>query len=98
MAKISKATNRATVARSRAKREERVQGVMNEVIDYMVRTKIMDDFGKVKGYRITFEFPDEAYDRFEALAKEHGKTAKQLMEECMAVYFEEERRLKDERN
>ena len=94
----SKANNRATVARSRAKRQERVQGVMNEVIDYMKRKPLTDDFGRVKGYAITFEFPDEAYDRFESLAKEYGRSAKQLMHEVMAVYFEESRRLKDERN
>ena len=94
----SKANNRATAARSRAKRQERVLSVMNEVIDYMVRTPIMDDFGKVKGYAITFEFPDDAYDRFEALALEHGKSSRQLMDECVAVYFEESRRMQDERN
>ena len=98
MAKISKATNRATVARSRAKRKERIKVIVFDVLRYMKHTPIKDDFDEVRGYAITFEFPAEARARFDALAAEHNRTPKQLMEEYMAIYFQEVQRLKDERN
>ena len=90
--------NRANTARTRQRRKERVAAIMSDVIRYMKRTPINDDFGNMKGYAITFEFPDDAYDRFEKLAQEHGRTAQQLMHETMTVYFEELQRLKDEQN
>ena len=90
--------NRANTARTRQRRKERVAAIISDVRRYMKRKPVTDDFGKMKGYEITFEFPDDAYDRFEKLAQEHGRTAKQLMHETMAIYFEELQRLRDERN
>ena len=90
--------NRADVARHRLRKHERVQAIMGDVLHYMRREPIKDDFGNMKGYAVTFNFPDDAYDRFEALAQEHNRTARQLMHETIAVYFEELQRLKDEQN
>ena len=90
--------NRANQTRHRARRKERIKAIMLDVLRYMKHTPIMDDSGKMNGYAITFEFPDDAYDRFEKLAQEHGRTAKQLMDETMEIYFQESQRLRDERN
>ena len=94
----NKATNRRDVAKHRAKRQERIKVIVDDVLRYMKHTPVKDDFGEVKGYAITFEFPDEARARFDALAEEHNRTPKQLMEEYMAVYFQEAQRMRDERN
>ena len=94
MANKSKAANRADVARHRARRKERVAAICSDVVRYMKREKVTDDFGKTKGYNVTFDFPDDAYDRFEKLAQEHGMTAKQLLHEATTIYFEEAQRLK----
>ena len=48
--------------------------------------------------RALWQARDDAYDRFEKLAQEHGRTAKQLMLEAMEIYFQEAQRLKDEKN
>ena len=93
-----KALNRARVARYAQRKHERVQAIMGDVLRYMKRKPITDDFGNMKGYVVTFDFPDDAYDRFEKLAQEHNRTAQQLMHETLAIYFEELQRLKDERN
>ena len=98
MANKSKAANRADVARHRARRKERIAAIFSDVLRYMKREKVTDDFGKMKGYYVTFDFPDDAYDRFEKLAQEHGRTAKQLMHEALTIYFEEAQRLKGEQN
>ena len=98
MTNKDKIKNRADVARHRMRRHERIQAIMADVLRYMRREPIKDDFGNMKGYAITFDFPDDAYDRFAKLAQEHGRTAKQLMHETMAIYFEELQRLRDERN
>ena len=90
--------NRANVKRHWQRKRDRVNAIIGDVLRYMRHEPIMDDFGKVKGYAITFEFPDDAYDRFEELALEHGRTAKQLMAEAMEIYFQEAQRLRDERN
>lgn len=94
----NKATNRRDVAKHRAKRQERIKGITFDVLKYMKHTPVKDDFGEVKSYDITFEFPAEARARFDALAAEHNRTPRQLMEEYMAIYFQEVQRLKDERN
>ena len=90
--------NRANTARTRQRRQERRAAVIADVLRYMKREKVTDDFGRMKGYYVTFDFPDDAYDRFEKLAQEHGKTAKQLMHLALTIYFEEAQRLKDEQN
>ena len=90
--------NRANQTRHRERRRERVNAIMTDVLKYMRRETVLDDFGNMKGYSVTFEAPDDFYDRFEALAREHGRTAKQLMDETMAVYFQEAQRLHDEKN
>ena len=90
--------NRANTARTRQRRKERVAAIFSDVLRYMKREKVTDDFGRMKGYYVTFDFPDDAADRFEKLAQEHGRTAKQLMHETMTIYFEELQRLKDEQN
>ena len=90
--------NRANVARHTQRRKERIAAIFADVLRYMKREKVTDDFGRMKGYYVTFDFPDDAYDRFEKLAQEHGRTAKQLMHETMTLYFEEAQRLKDEQN
>ena len=81
-----KALNRARVAKHTQRRNERVQAIMGDVLRYMRREPIKDDFGNMKGYAVTFNFPDDAYDRFEALAQEHNRTAKQLMHETMEIF------------
>ena len=93
-----KALNRARVARHTQRRRDRVAAMSADVIRYMKREKVTDENGKIKGYYVTFDFPDDAYDRFEKLAKEHGRTAKQLMHEAVTIFFEEAQRLKDEQN
>ena len=93
-----KALNRARVARHTQRRRERVAAVISDVLRYMKREKVLDDFGNMKGYYVTFDFPDDAADRFEKLAQEHGRTAQQLMDEAVTIYFEEAQRLKDEQN
>ena len=93
-----KALNRARVARHTQRRRERVAAIFSDVLRYMKRKPVTDDFGRMKGYFLTFDFPDDAYDRFEKLAQEHGRTAKQLMHEALTIYFEEAQRLKDEQN
>ena len=98
MANKSNAANRADVARHRERRKERIAAIFADVLRYMKRKPVTDDFGRMKGYYVTFDFPDDAYDRFEKLAQEHGRTAKQLMHETMTIYFEEAQRLKDEQN
>ena len=80
--------NRANTARTRQRRRERRAAVIADVLRYMKREKVTDDFGNMKGYNVTFDFPDDAYDRFEKLAQEHGRTAKQLMHETMEIYFQ----------
>ena len=90
--------NRANTARTRQRRKERVAAIFSDVLRYMKREKVTDDFGRMKGYYVTFDFPDDAYDRFEKLAQEHGKTAKQLMHETLEIYFQEAQRMRDERN
>ena len=90
--------NRANTARTRQRRKERVAAIFSDVLRYMKRTPVLDDFGKMKGYMITFDFPDDAYDRFEKLAQEHNRTAKQLMHETLEIYFQEAQRMKDEQN
>ena len=92
------AKNRANTARTRQRRQERIKVIVFDVLRYMKHTPVKDDFGEVKGYAITFDFPDDARARFDALAEEHNRTPKQLMEEYMAIYFQEVQRLKDERN
>ena len=98
MANKSKAANRADVARHRARRKERVAAVISDVLRYMKREKVFDDHGKLRGYNVTLNFPDDAIDRFEKLAQEHGRTPQQLMDEAVTIYFEEAQRLKDEQN
>ena len=93
-----KALNRARVAKHTLRKHQRVQAIMDDVFHYMKRTPVKDDAGNMKGYIVTFDFPDDAYDRFEALAQEHGRTAQQLMHETMEIYFQEAQRLKDEQN
>ena len=90
--------NRANVARHAQRKRERTDAIIGDVLRYMKKEAIKDDFGNMKGYAITFDFPDDAYDRFAKLAQEHGRTAQQLMHETLAIYFEELQRLKDERN
>ena len=90
--------NRADVARHTLRKHQRINAILADVLHYMKRTPVNDDDGNMKGYMITFDFPDDAYDRFEKLAKEHGRTAKQLMHETMEIYFQELQRLKDEQN
>ena len=90
--------NRANARNHYYRRQERIKTIVYDVLKYMKHTPVKDDFGEVKGYAITFEFPAEARARFDALAAEHNRTPKQLMEEYMAVYFQEVQRLKDERN
>ena len=90
--------NRANTARTRQREQERRAAIFADVLRYMKRKPVTDDFGRMKGYYVTFDFPDDAYDRFEKLAQEHGRTAKQLMHETMTLYFEEAQRLKDEQN
>ena len=90
--------NRANVARHTQRRRERIQAIMGDVLHYMRRKPIKDDEGNMKGYAVTFDFPGDAYDRFEALALEHNRTAKQLMDETMEIYFQEAQRLKGEQN
>ena len=87
--------NRANVKRHYDRKQARIKAIIDDVMHYMKYTPIED--GK-KGYLITFDFPDDAYDRFEKLAVEHGRTPKQLMAECMEIYFQESQRLLDERN
>ena len=93
-----KALNRARVARHTQRRQDRRAAVIADVLRYMKREKVLDDHGKLRGYYVTFDYPDEAADRFEKLAQEHGKTAKQLMDLALTIYFEEAQRLKDEQN
>ena len=69
-----------------------------EFCQYVKREALHDDFGRLKGYAYRVQVPEDYLKRFEELAAEHGKTVKQLMDECMEVYFQESRRLKDERN
>ena len=76
----------------------RIKVIVFDVLKYMKHTPIKDDFDEVKGYAITFEFPAEARARFDALAAEHNRTPKQLMEEYMEIYFQEAQRIRDERN
>ena len=90
--------NRAYVKAHSQRKRERVKVIVFDVLRYMKHTPVKDDSGEVKGYDITFEFPAEARARFDALAAEHNRTPKQLMEEYMAIYFQEVQRLKDERN
>ena len=54
--------------------------------------------GSRDGIPLLIHGRDDAYDRFEKLAQEHGRTAKQLMLEAMEIYFQEAQRLKDEKN
>ena len=98
MANKSREKNQADVARHRARRKERIEAIFADVLRYMNRKAVKDDFGNMKGYFVTFDFPDDAYDRFEKLAHEHGRTAKQLMHETMEIYFQEVQRMKDEQN
>ena len=90
--------NRANARNHYYRRQERIKVIVSDVLKYMKHTPLKDDFGEVKGYAITFDFPAEALARFNALAQEHNRTPKQLMEEYMAIYFQEVQRLKDERN
>ena len=90
--------NRANARNHYYRRQDRIKVIVHDVLRYMKHTPITDDFGKEKGYAITFDFPDEAWARFQALAQEHGRTPKQLMAEYMEIYFQEVQRLKDEQN
>ena len=90
--------NRANARNHYYRRQERIKVIVFDVLRYMKHTPVKDDFGEVKGYSITFDFPDEALARFNALAAEHHRAPRQLMEEYMAIYFQEVQRLKDERN
>ena len=82
--------------RARAKdRRQRVLGVMGEFTQYVTRDPSQDDTGQC-AYHV--RMPDAVYRRFEELAREHGRTAKQLLDESMVIYFEELRRLKDEQS
>ena len=71
--------NRANTARTRQRRQERKAAVIADVLRYMKRKRVNDDFGNIKGYYVTFDFPDDAIDRFEKLAREHNRTPQQLM-------------------
>ena len=93
-----KALNRARVAAHAQRRQERKAAVIADVLRYMKRKRVNDDFGNIKGYYVTFDFPDDAIDRFEKLAREHNRTPQQLMHLALTIYFEEAQRLKDEQN
>ena len=90
--------NRADVARHRARRKERTSAIFMELCQYVKPEPIHDDDGKLNGYAYRVQVPEDFYQRFEELAQEHGRTAKQLLDETMVVYFEEKQRLKDEQN
>ena len=90
--------NRANVARHAQRRQDRKAAVIADVLGYMRREKVYDDHGKLRGYKVTFNFPDDAIDRFEKLAREHNRTPRQLMDLALTIYFEEAQRLKDEQN
>ena len=90
--------NRANTARSRASRQERIKAVMADFHRYMKYTPLMDASGETKGYAVSFEFPPEAQVRWEALAKEHNRTPKQMLDEAMEIFVQESQRLRDERN
>lgn len=94
----NKATNRADVAKHRARRKERTAAIIAELLQYVKREPINDDFGKLKGYAYRVQVPEEFYQRFEELAQDHNRTVKQLLDETMVVYLEEVQRMKDERN
>ena len=89
--------NRANVARHKQRRKERARSILMEFTNYLEREPIHDD-GKLAGYAYRVLVPEEFYQRFEELAREHGMTAKQLLDEAMAIYLDEVRRLKDEQN
>ena len=90
--------NRAAVARSAQRKRERLQAITSDVLHYMRREPIKDDAGNMKGYAVTFDFPDDAFDRFAQLAQEHNRTPQQLMSEFMEVYWQEAGRGRNERN
>ena len=93
-----KALNRARVARHTQRRRERTIAIMDELYGYVEREKLKTDDGKLAGYAYRVRVPEDFYQRFEELAREHGRTAKELLDDTMAVYLDEVRRLKDEQN
>ena len=90
--------NRANTARTRMRRKARALTIITELCKYVHPEPIEDDYGQVKGYAYRVRVPDEFYQRFEEIAREHGRTAQQLCDETMKVYLEEVARLGHERN
>ena len=93
-----KALNRARVARHTQRRRERTMAILEELCGYVKRKELNTDDGKFAGYAYKVLVPEDFYQRFEELAREHGRTAKELLDDTMAVYLDEVRRLKDEQN
>ena len=93
--------NRANVAKHTKKvKERRVRtiDIMEEFLKYVKREPIQDAAGQLVGYACRVEGPEDFHQRWEAFAADHGMTAQELLDDSMVIYFEEVRRLKDERN
>ena len=96
-----KALNRARVAKhTKRAKERRVQtiDIMGEFLKYVKREPIQDAAGQLVGYACRVEGPEDFHQRWEAFAADHGMTAQELLDDSMVIYFEEKRRLRDERN
>ena len=84
----NKETNRRDVARHRARRQERKEAILSELVGFASREPIRDDFGQVDGYSYHFRVPEDFYHRFEEIAQLYDRSVEQLMHETMAVYLE----------
>ena len=90
--------NRANVARHKQRRKERARSILMEFTNYVKREPFLDENRRFAGFTYRVLVPEDFYQRFEELAREHGMTAQRLIDEAMAVYLDEVRRLKDEQN
>ena len=92
------AQNRARVQKHRRRKQERASLIIKEVLQCVEPKSLYDADGRLVGKQMSFKVPAEVYDRFERLAIDHGRTVKQLMDEVMVVYGQEQQRMKDEQN